>query len=290
MQKTAKIVDIRRLNAAKAAAVLGILVRKKAGFKLSEEERQELEFFDCLRLINGFITQQDQATITIAFRGFYTTPIQLRTGSQSSDVAVFKQILGWEEYKSVVEAYKNHFEADAATIIDAGGNVGLTSLYFSAHFPNASIVSIEPDVDNFNLLVANLCQLNVTCILGAVWSHNCQLMIVNDFRDQLSWSRRVEEAEKKTTNAVQAYSIMHIKEQNNFACVDILKIDVEGAEKELFAASDLSFLAHTKCIALEIHDEFNCRSNIYQCLSKYGFDFANAGELTIGINRNFLPR
>lgn len=77
-------------------------------------------------------------------------------------------------------------------------------------------------------------------------------------------------------------------EQNNFDCIDILKMDIEGAEKELFAASDLSFLKHTKCIAIEIHDEFNCRNSIYQRLADYGFTRFNAGELTIGVNRNFL--
>ncbi len=286
IQQVKKILDIRRLDPATAAAMLGLLLRKRAGLQLSEQQLQDLEFFDCLRLANGYISQQEQSSITISFRGIYNTPVRLRTGSDSSDVAVFKQILGWEEYKPVVETYKNHFGADAASIIDAGGNIGLTSVYFSAHFPNASIVSVEPDIDNFNVLTANLTQKSVTCIWGAVWYHNGQLTLVNDFRDQLSWSRRVQEVEQNTNHVVPAYSIMHIKEQHNFDCIDILKIDIEGAEKELFA--EPTFLKYTKCIALEIHDEFDCRQTIYQCLSDYGFDFINTGELTIGINRNFL--
>ena len=269
--------------------MLGLLIRKKARLKLSEKEQQELAFFDCLRQINGFIRQHNRDTITIAFQGLYTTPVQLRIGSQSSDMAVFKQILGWEEYKPVVQAYKNHFGADAATIIDAGGNIGLTSLYFSAHFPEASIVSIEPDADNFNLLVTNLRQQTVDCVWGAVWSHNGQLTMVNDFRDRLSWSRRVKEAETEASRSIPAYSLMHIKTEHNFACIDILKMDIEGAEKEIFGQPNLDFLKHTKCVAIEIHDEFECRDTIYQCLTDYGFTHFSTGELTIGINRNFLP-
>lgn len=268
--------------------MLRLLVKKRVGLTLSERELDDLEFFDCLRLINGSVSRQDKSTITIAFQGFYTTPIQLRTDPQSSDIAVFKQILVWEEYRPLVQAFKQYFHADATTIIDAGGNIGLTSLYFSAHFPDAKIVTVEPDAGNSDLLATNLSQQNATCVRGAVWSRNCYLKLVNDFRDKRSWSCRVEETQNETENSVPAYSLMHLREQNKFDCIDILKMDIEGAEKEVFGSSNLDFLTYTKCIALEIHDEFKCRQDIYRCLTNYGFTHFNTGELTIGINSKFL--
>lgn len=45
-----------------------------------------------------------------------------------------------------------------------------------------------------------------------------------------------------------------------------------------------------RVVALEIHDEFNCRTNIQNILTKYGFDYTNSGELTIGINKNLISK
>ncbi|MCC5612605.1 FkbM family methyltransferase [Nostoc sp. CHAB 5834] len=234
------------------------------------------------------IVKKNKKTINITFNERYNSPVTLRSGDHDSDIAVFKQILCWEEYRAVVKIYRSYFKEDVNSIVDAGGNIGLTSLYFSAHFPHASIVSIEPDPENFELLNANLRGYNVNCLLGAVWSRNCQLTLVNDFRDHSSWSRRVVESEELTSNSVTAYSLAHIKQLYQFEYIDILKIDVEGAEKELFMAEDLSFLKITKCVAIEIHDEFKCRDAIYKRLDEYGFLRSNSGELTIGINQNFI--
>jgi hypothetical protein len=65
-------------------------------------------------------------------------------------------------------------------------------------------------------------------------------------------------------------------------------MDIEGSEKQVFTSpsSNLDFLKITKCIALEIHDEFDCRSDIYKVLNDFDFKLFNQGELTIGINQN----
>jgi hypothetical protein len=67
-------------------------------------------------------------------------------------------------------------------------------------------------------------------------------------------------------------------------------MDIEGSEKEVLTSpkSDVSYLAKTKCIAIEIHDEFDCREAIYEVLRRHNFDFFNSGEFTIGINQSLL--
>ncbi len=79
-------------------------------------------------------------------------------------------------------------------------------------------------------------------------------------------------------------------DKNNFHTIDILKIDIEGSEKEVLTSpkADVSYLAKTKCVAIEIHDEFDCRESIYEVLRQYNFEFFNSGELTIGINQTLL--
>jgi len=41
-------------------------------------------------------------------------------------------------------------------IIDAGGNIGLAAFWFARAFPQACIVSVEPDAANFAILSRNL--------------------------------------------------------------------------------------------------------------------------------------
>src|SRR5690554_2347811 len=73
----------------------------------------------------------------------------------SSDYNVFTQVFIDKEYEPPISYFlKNNIELK--TVIDAGANIGLTSAYIKNEFPNAKIVCIEPDNDNFELLSYNL--------------------------------------------------------------------------------------------------------------------------------------
>lgn len=47
------------------------------------------------------------------------------------------------------------FGQNLAFIIDAGANIGLTSVYLANRFPNARILALEVDQQNFELLAEN---------------------------------------------------------------------------------------------------------------------------------------
>lgn len=204
---------------------------------------------------------------------------------------VFQQIFGFEEYFPVINKYNENFTNDVdyhLNIIDAGANIGLASLFFLEYFNQPNIICVEPEQKNFSILDFNLNPKysKIVKVKGAIWNSNSRIKIVKDFRDQQDWSFRVEETTEN--DSIQAFSINQLVKDNNFKIIDILKIDVEGSEKQIFnpEISNLNFLNITKCIALEIHDEFNCREDIYKVLLDYGFSVVNIGESTIGINKN----
>lgn len=287
-QQLTKFIDVRRLDFINAVWTIWHLVKKRAGFKLSEKQALHLEFFDCLRSVDARVIKNDGVALTVQLGDSYNRRvISLRSGPDSSDISVFKQIICWEEYAAVVETYKRYFGGEKpVTIIDAGGNIGLTSIYLAAHFNICRIVSVEPDTENFRALSANVYGLSVQPVQGAVWNADSRLVIVRDFRDKLSWSSRVVEVSESECDFTAAYTILGLIEKYNLKSVDILKVDIEGAEKEVFAENSCSFLSSTKCVAIEIHDEFGCREDIYTCLQKYNFKYFTSGELTIGINMN----
>lgn len=294
MQKTNKLSNLYRLNAKSALFVLVYLFKKVLRIKVSSTENEMYILYNYLLKNDGYLKEETATSYTCIFKKNREKKIILRK-NPSSDLAVFNQVYGWLEYQKVVETYKNSFNynpENEINIIDAGSNIGLTSLYFLDYFKQVNLISVEPEKENFKVLQANLQNLPKQCqtqqINGGIWSSDTFLKIVSDFRDQSDWSFRVEET--NNPNDIKAYSINSLLKSNNWNSIDILKIDIEGSEKQIFDLqhSDVSFLSKTKCIAIEIHDEFNCREMIYQVLSDYNFTYFNNGELTIGVNQNIV--
>ncbi|MBA4320172.1 MAG: hypothetical protein C0412_17375 [Flavobacterium sp.] len=240
--------------------------------------------------LNGYLVEETPNAYISNFKNNFDKRIKLRK-NPSSDFEVFKQVYSLKEYLPVVHAYNANFSNKSnycLNIIDAGANIGLTSLFFMEYFDQPNIICVEPEFENFRVLEFNLDSAENSKAVkmnGAIWSSNCKIKIINDFRDKSNWSFRVEENESK--DAIDAYSINQLIADNNFEILDILKIDIEGSEKQVFTfpTSNLDFLKITKCIAIEIHDEFDCRAAIYEVLIEYGFVLYDEGELTIGINQ-----
>ncbi len=285
-----KLTQLHRLDIGNKLLILKYLLKRALHLKTSEKERTVNEFYFHLIRLNGFLKQDNAKDFVVYYPNFSAT-IKLRK-RPSSDLNVFNQVYEYKEYQPVVEVFKKHFpNVSELNFIDAGSNIGLTSVFFSKFFPNSRFINIEPDTSNFETMSYNLAANGIESveqIKGGVWSTNSYLNIVSDFRDKNDWSFRVEETQEPTD--IKAYSINHLIEKNKFDCIDILKIDIEGSEKEVLtsAKADVSYLAKTKCIAIEIHDEFDCREAIYEVLKKYNFEFFNSGELTIGINQSLL--
>src|SRR5688572_6156510 len=63
-------------------------------------------------------------------------PINLRKGT--SDIPTFQEIFTYDEYEVKLDF-------SPATIIDAGANVGLASIYFANKYPKASVFCVEPE-------------------------------------------------------------------------------------------------------------------------------------------------
>ena len=211
----------------------------------------------------------------------------------SSDFAVFDQVFVLLEYGPLVSMIKE-CEKDnerPLNIIDAGGNIGLTSLFLNNAFPGSSFGIVEPDIQNFSVLEKNIQQNNLTnskLIFGGVWNKNKNLSVNRNFRDGNDWSVNVTESEIPTE--LKGFTIPWLMEQLNFDFIDILKIDIEGSEKQLFSDALLAkeFLSKTKYICIEIHDEFKCRDQINECLAENNFEFFLKDGLTVGKNKNLV--
>jgi FkbM family methyltransferase len=182
--------------------------------------------------------------IRLSVAGF-KNPVFIRR--KDSDPAIFFQIFGEQQYKwGGIENLHPH------VIVDAGSNVGFSALFFAHQFPQARIYCIEPDPSNYRQLLKNTAGYEqIRAEQAALWPYDEKLDLKN--QDTESASIRVE---KNDASMIQGVSIPTLMQRNAIDRIHILKIDIEGAEKELFSGDVSSWLSKTDIIIIELHDMY----------------------------------
>jgi len=179
--------------------------------------------------------------------------------------------------------YDLSFPNSPAYIVDAGANVGLASLYFLRRFPQARVISIEPDPENFAIAQKNLAPFGDRCHLvnAALWSTAGTLFISRGtFRDGRHWATQTLPLQAAGEETVQARTIKSLTNEFRFPRVDLLKMDIEGAEVSVFGLGDTSFLGNTQVCAVECHGAEG-ETAFKKAAMPYGFKFKRFGELTV---------
>lgn len=207
----------------------------------------------------------------------YLHPIYYRPGT--ADLTTFREIFLREEYKLELPA-----SLTPKIIIDAGANIGFTSVFFSRHYPDATIYALEPELGNFELLQKNAeGNPRVTAIQAALWNENGTIEIADHGYGLRGFMVQKQSGKNLTTQALTLQSII---QQYNIPSIDILKIDIEGSEKEVFSG-DTSWLQITICLVIELHDRMKpgCSEAVYGALSRHHFSKTIKGENLVFINQ-----
>ena len=163
-----------------------------------------------------------------------------------SDPLVFLQIFVEQEYDIALE------HIVAPTIIDAGANVGYTSIYLANRYPNARIIALEPEKENFDQLIENTVKYeNIHAMNCALWSKQATLSIENGGTGD--WGFTVVEKESCEGDSISAIDVSTLMSNFNVAKIDLLKVDIEGSEKVVFSFS-AGWIDSIDRIIIESHD------------------------------------
>jgi FkbM family methyltransferase len=221
----------------------------------------------------AFVFQQKwtkKTLIRFNYPKAFRYPVYVRR--DSSDFPVFESVL-------VQHCYDINCGFSPKIIFDCGANIGLTTVFYANRFPEATIIAVEPEAANFELLKKNTASYpNVYLYHAGLWNKETSLKIED--HGYGAWGFMVSEVPEGTPGAVKAVSIPELMRQQQCEKIDILKIDIEGSEKELFASNYETWLPKVTLLIVELHDRMRegAALSFFKAITKYNFRLAIKGE------------
>lgn len=207
----------------------------------------------------------------------------VRSIGSGSDFAVCRQIFDDHEYRYSPPR-------DVKTIVDAGANIGCASIYFAENFEGARIIAIEASPDNFEVLQRNTSPFpKIECLNAALWDQNARLMICG--RGQGAWALYVAEIENDTCEGeIEAITLPEVRARYGLNEIDILKIDIEGGERNVFMAGS-NLLEGVNVLIVETHDRWvpGCTRAVYEATRTFDYEWTN-GENIFFCREGWLPQ
>lgn len=181
--------------------------------------------------------------------------IELREGT--SDFPLFFQLFVTPQYDiksftrcaDVERRYADILaKGERPLIVDAGANNGLSALYFRDRYPEAAIVALEPEAGNFAELQRRM-RDDPLCLSveAALANFDGEVEIEDPGLGECGFRTR------RSEQGIRAYRLASVIEMAPWP-VDpfILKVDIEGFERDLFddlETFDAFYLAY-----VELHD------------------------------------
>jgi FkbM family methyltransferase len=209
-------------------------------------------------------------------------PFYLRFNT--SDVPTFDQIFMAQEYDFKVKS-------PPKIIVDAGANIGLTSILFANRYPEAKIIAIEPETSNYEMLKMNVAPYsNIFPMKVALWNENDEINLVDPGFGKWGFMTQGVEYEGDVTHKVKSLTVDKIMEDNGIDKIDILKIDIEGAEREVFMNSS-SWIKNVDSLIVELHERMKagCNRSFYNASNGFDEEWQHGENIYLS-RANYLTR
>lgn len=237
--------------------------------------------------------QGRSATSEIRPRGS-TTPLHIRP--LTSDWPVCVDILLRSEYSIPNPRYEERLVARARklraggkipVIVDCGANIGISAIWFANHFPEATVVAVEPEPANHELLLRNTADFpNIVAIRAAVSDHHGRVSLTNDGGEAWGWATR-----EAADGEVETVTVSDLLARVPDGAPLIVKIDIEGGEVDLFRSAT-EWTRETPLIVFEDHDWMLPGSGTFAAVMKHLVaeprDYFRRGENTFAFSHTLL--
>lgn len=165
------------------------------------------------------------------------------------------------------------------TVIDLGGNVGFATISLARTHPNLHAFVVEPDPGNVEALKTNLAPMidagRCRVRQAALWRTNEMVDVAPPPLPGSFGAIQVCEAQNGN-GLVQGMTMDALIDHSGFNQVDLLKVDVEGAEAGMFAAGT-DWLGRVRSIAIEFHGDARRASDFDRVVKAHGMTVTDVG-------------
>lgn len=205
--------------------------------------KRELRLSNSLRSVGGLAA----ALMPVRIRLNHQQPIAFKLNAHDQKVNF------WVQDRShlivIEEIFADHIYAepsltDPLLIVDLGANIGASTLYFKTRYPVADVIAVEPDPDTCTLLRRNVEPFGVTVHQAAIGASDQPVRFARAVESFASSTVIVDGGNVITVPGVRLDDLGDSRD------IDLLKIDIEGAEFEVLANCDLS---RVRNIVGEVH-------------------------------------
>jgi FkbM family methyltransferase len=203
---------------------------------------------------------------------------------RDSDFETVRQVFRDEEYGRIpdqlriglLRVYQDILSSGKVPlIIDAGANIGAATLWFRDIFSDAAIVAIEPDPANAAIARQNLSNCEgVTLLEAAIGGETGHVSLVSPGVSYAVQTRRSDDG-------CPVLTIGQVVAGLENACLFMVKVDIEGFERDLFG-SNTGWMDEVTAVYVEPHEWMRpgerTSSNFQREFGKRDFAIFLAGE------------
>jgi len=173
----------------------------------------------------------------------------------------------------------------AEYVVDLGANIGLAALFFACQFPRCQVFAVEPDPRNYDVLLKNTSQIidagRCRPLRAAVWNENIALAVAMPSESEFN---NIQVGVAGAGAAVDGMTMTGLLSRCGFPHIDLLKVDIEGAEVQLFDG-DVSWLERVRAIAIEFHGHSRTESRFDETMDEFGFSVVRTAHHTVVARR-----
>ena len=184
-----------------------------------------------------------------------------------------RQLMSGRYYERHVCAGLRQLIRPGMTCVDVGANVGLLTLFMAHHVgKTGQVFAFEPHPENVARLLGNVTQhgynKRVTVKRAAVNDGSTDNITLYAGRGHATseWNIVGRDADGQTAEpvltvpAISLDTYFHAQQR-----IDVIKIDVEGAESQVLAGMQRIIHQHRPAMLIEVHDDANWRACAQLC-------------------------
>jgi FkbM family methyltransferase len=197
-------------------------------------------------------------------------PVHIRV--RTTDASIYREILLRGEYAL-------DLPFTPATIVDAGANIGMASIYYAHRYPEARIVAVEAEQSNFDVLRRNVAPYpNILPIHAALWNRDGFVGVSEPDPSTGGFGKWGFVTHEGSGVQARAVTMRTLMTETNIQQIDLLKVDIEGSEKQVFESCD--WMNNVRAMVIELHDRFRpgCAAAVNSVTSDY--TKSERGEMT----------